>query len=257
MNSSLKNRIRSFLFFLSQFGINILKFRNIFYILSFFKDLFKFIKLGGKFDRILPIFGEHKLNSGNLMPHYFYQDLIVANYIFTKNPAKHVDIGSRVDGFIANVASFREVEIFDIRENDINFKNIKFNKIDILKINKTYFNYADSLSCLHVIEHFGLGRYGDEIDPQAHIIAFRKILQILKSSGILYISFPICTNGKIFFNMERRFDPNEIFEWSKDFDLIKFDFIDDQEQIFLNYDLKKINDKKIENGCGIYTLIKK
>jgi len=257
MNRSLKNKIRNFLFFLSQFGINIIKFRNLFYILSFFKDLFKFKKLGGKFDIIFPILGEHKLNSGNLTPHYFYQDLIVANYIFKNNPAKHVDIGSRVDGFVSNVASFREVEVFDIRKNDIKFKNIKFNKIDILEIDKTYFNYTDSLSCLHVIEHFGLGRYGDKIDPQAHIIAFRKILQILKSRGILYISFPVCTKGKTFFNMERRFDPNEIFEWSKDFELIKFDLIDDQEQIFLNYDLKKINDNKIENGCGIYTLIKK
>jgi hypothetical protein len=28
--------------------------------------------------------------------------------------------------------------------------------------------YCDSLSCLHALEHFGLGRYGDPIDPRGH-----------------------------------------------------------------------------------------
>lgn len=257
MFNSLKNKIRNFLFFTSQFGINLLKLRNLIYFPIFFKDIFNFIKLGGRFNNVFPILGDHKLSSGSLMPHYFYQDLIVANYIFKKSPKKHVDIGSRVDGFISNVASFRKIEVFDIRDNAIAFDNIQFNKIDILEVQENLFEYTDSLSCLHAIEHFGLGRYGDKIDPDAHIIAFQKMLNILKPRGTFYISFPISSKNKIYFNMERRFNPKEIFNWSDDFELINFDLIDDQEQVYLNFDLKKINQKKFDNGCGIYTLIKK
>jgi len=53
--------------------------------------------------------------SGTASGHYFHQDLLVASRIFINNPEKHVDIGSRIDGFVAHVASFREIEVFDIR----------------------------------------------------------------------------------------------------------------------------------------------
>ena len=68
------------------------------------------------------VFGKQKLilnerfeESGIMSGHYFHQDLYVARKIFLQNPGKHVDIGSRTDGFVAHVAAFREIEIFDIR----------------------------------------------------------------------------------------------------------------------------------------------
>ena len=99
--------------FLCQCGINLLKFKNVKYIIKYFRDYLKFSKLS-KIDLIFPILGEHKEKSSAVIKHYFNQDLLVATYIYKNNPKKHVDIGSRIDGFVAHVATFRKIEVFDL-----------------------------------------------------------------------------------------------------------------------------------------------
>jgi hypothetical protein len=244
--------------FLCQVGVNLLKFKNVIYIPLFFVNFFKYkyISKDKKIDYIFPVLGEHKEKSSVVIKHYFNQDLLVASYIYKNNPKKHVDVGSRVDGFVAHVASFRKIEVFDIRDNNFQFKNIKFKKKDISKIDKSLVNYCDSLSCLHTLEHFGLGRYGDQLDPSGHIKGFNNLIKILKTNGILYISFPISNKNMTYFNSERSFNPKEILKWSNKLKLIKFDYIDDHDQIFLDVNLDKFF-KNIKYGCGIYTFKKK
>ena len=241
--------------FLCQCGINLLKFKNFKYIIKYFRDYLKFSKLS-KIDLIFPILGEHKEKSSAVIKHYFNQDLLVASYIYKNNPKKHVDVGSRIDGFVAHVATFRKIEVFDIRDNNFQFNNIRFKRKDISKIDKSLINYCDSLSCLHTLEHFGLGRYGDELDPNGHIKGFKNLVKILKTGGTLYISFPISDKNVTYFNSERSFNPKEILKWSNELRLVKFDFIDDYEKIFLDVDLNKFH-KKISYGCGIYTFKKR
>jgi len=249
------NKIRIIHSVFCQIGLNILKIKNIRFVFRYIQNYLKF-SAKSKIDYIFPVLGEHVNASGRITKHYFYQDLLVASYIFKQNPKKHVDIGSRIDGFIAQVASFRKIEVFDIRKNKINFKNIIFKKKDINKLGKNLINYCDSLSCLHTIEHFGLGRYGDKIDPKGHIKGFVNILKLLKTNGIFYVSFPISNHNRVCFDSERLFHPKEILKWSKNLDLIKFDFIDDQENIFLDVNLNKFK-KKVDYGCGIYQFRKK
>jgi hypothetical protein len=236
-------------------GINLLLFINIRYIHIYIRDYFEFKKLS-HIDHILPVLGEHKEKSSKVIKHYFNQDLLVASYIFKNSPKKHVDVGSRVDGFVAQVASFRKIEVIDIRKNNFQFKNIIFKKKDITKIDKSMVNYCDSLSCLHTLEHFGLGRYGDQLDPSGHIKGFNNLIKILKTNGILYISFPISNKNVTYFNSERSFNPKEILKWSNKLKLIKFDFINDDDKIFLDVNLDKFY-KNIKYGCGIYTFKKK
>ena len=64
--------------------------------------------------------------SGVARGHYFHQDLYIAQKIFRKAPAKHVDVGSRIDGFVAHVASFRELEVLDLRELPSKFHTLYF-----------------------------------------------------------------------------------------------------------------------------------
>ena len=139
--------------------------------------------------------------------------MLVASYIYKANPITHIDIGSRIDGFVAHVASFRKIEIIDIRDlSDIGHENIFFKKIDIMDSNN-HLQVTDSLSCLHAIEHFGLGRYGDKLDPNGHIKGFNNILKMIKTGGTLYISFPVSKDNEINFNSQRVFKPTEIFNW--------------------------------------------
>lgn len=257
------NKLKIIHSILCQFGINLLKFKNIIYIPLFFKSFFKYKSLNNinknvvrtQIDYLFPILGDHKEKSSSVIKHYFNQDLLVASYININNPKKHVDVGSRVDGFVAHVASFRKIEVFDIRANNFQFKNIIFKKKDISKIGKNLINYCDSLSCLHTLEHFGLGRYGDELDPYGHIKGFKNLIKILKPGGTLYISFPISDKNVTYFNSERSFNPKEILKWSNELRLVKFDFIDDYEKIFLDVDLNKF--QKTNYGCGIYTFKKR
>jgi hypothetical protein len=117
---------------------------------------------------------------------------------------------------------------------------------------------TDSISCLHAIEHFGLGRYGDNIDPNGHIKGFNNILDMLKAGGMLYISFPIGEKNSVQFNSQRIFEQNDIFLWAENpasLQLERFDYIDDDGKLHQLADIKS----KIPNlkyGCGIYTFKK-
>ncbi len=54
--------------------------------------------------------------------HYFHQDLWAAKKIFKRRPMTHVDIGSRVDGFVAHLLVFMPVTAVDIRYLDSNIE---------------------------------------------------------------------------------------------------------------------------------------
>ena len=226
--------------------------------LKYYLDFFKYKKLGGNVTYFHPMLNDSLEEAGISKGHYFHQDLLVASYIYNSKPETHVDIGSRIDGFVAHVASFRKIQIIDIRNlNEIGHDNISFIKLDLTKHNNSSI-LSDSVSCLHAIEHFGLGRYGDTIDPVGHIKGFNNILKIIKKNGTLYISFPISQNNEIHFNSQRVFNPNDIFNWSTQenkISLKKFDYVDAQGNLHLNTKISDIENIK-EYGCGIYTFKK-
>ena len=138
-------------------------------------------------------------------------------------------------------------------------KNIKINRVDITNSNSLSLK-TDSLSCLHSIEHFGLGRYGDSLDPKGHIKGFENLLNLLEKNGTLYISFPISIKTRVEFNEQRVFHYSEILNWLKPFQdeyvLECFDYIDDTDNIYKDFKIFD-NIEKLNYGCGIYTIRKK
>ena len=76
----------------------------------------------GRFN-IFPCLHDKDMQAGSVQDEYFLQDLYIAQKIFKANPNKHIDVGSRVDGFVAHIASFREIEVFDIRVMPMVIKN--------------------------------------------------------------------------------------------------------------------------------------
>lgn len=129
--------------------------------------------------------------------------------VFEAKPEKHVDIGSRVDGFIAHVASFREIEVFDIRPITTQIPGVTFKQADLMRPLERMEGYCDSLSCLHALEHFGLGRYGDPIDSNGFERGFAHMARLLKKDGVFYLSVPIGMD-RVEFNANRVFDPRVI-----------------------------------------------
>ena len=89
-------------------------------------------------------------------------------------------------------------------------------------------NYCDSISCLHALEHFGLGRYGDKIDPDGHLKGFRNITKMLKTNGVFYFSVPM-GRQRIEFNAHRVFGMSYLLNWvSVDYDIISFSYIENK-----------------------------
>lgn len=143
---------------------------------------------------------------GDANNEYFLQDLYVARLIRQAQPDKHMDIGSRVDGFVANVASFREVEVIDIRPIQSNIDGIRFRQADIMDPYYSQTALTDSLSCLHAFEHFGLGRYGDKVNSEGYKQALHNIASLIVKCGVFYLSVPV-GREKVEFNAHRIFDP--------------------------------------------------
>lgn len=143
------------------------------------------------FGRDLPCLADRFDSSGVASGHYFHQDLWVAQRILANNPVKHVDVGSRVDGFVAHVAVFRAIEVFDIRPLLSTVPNITFSQADLMAADFPIRDYADSLSCLHTLEHFGLGRYGDPVMYDGYQRGWDNLHKILKPGGTFYFAVPI------------------------------------------------------------------
>lgn len=222
--------------------------------LKYRSDREKFIKLGGEISHRYPIWADYRKQAGSSGGDYFHQDLLVASFIYENKPQKHIDVGSRIDGFVAHVAAFRKIQVLDIRPlSPLGHSNIEFIQADLMK-DDNCLPRADSVSCLHAIEHFGLGRYGDPVDPFGHQKGFLNLVSMLEDGGTLYISFPIGRKNEVHFNAHRVFHPSDILSWraSKQLHLVRFDYVDDAGNLHQNIDL---TDKEIHVnlGCGIYT----
>lgn len=241
--------------YLGVLGINarqVLFLRN---LPRYFADRRRFRKAGGRITGTMPVLGDYGDSAGSAKGHYFHQDLLVAGFIHDAKPARHVDIGSRIDGFVAHVAAFREIEIFDIRPlADVGHPHIRFTRCDITAPAPELVGTCESLSCLHALEHFGLGRYGDPIDPEGHRKGFENIIRMLRPGGTLYLSFPI---GKpaVLFNAHRIFAPTEVLDWAKGrLELKRFDYVDDAGDLHRSAKPESLPD--LSYGCGIYTFKK-
>ena len=160
---------------------------------------------------------------GETKSEYFWQDLYVARKICIANPEKHVDVGSRIDGFVAHIASFREIEIFDIRPVTSHIPGIVYKQADLMASKNSLIDYCDSLSCLHALEHFGLGRYGDPVDPYGDKTGLANMSKIIRRGGVFYLSVPV-GKERVEFNAHRIFDPLSLVHLAAENGLLLHEF---------------------------------
>ena len=238
---------------LIQLGLDptkILKLKN---LKRFLQDRKQWLAAGGEIHSISPIIRDYEETAGVASGHYFHQDLIVAQAVFRCKPTRHIDIGSRISGFVAHVATFREIEVFDVRKMpESEHSNIKFRQIDFMQEHKL--DRADSVSCLHAIEHFGLGRYGDSIDPDGHLKGIGNLKNLVLPNGCLYLSVPIKNRDETSFNAHRIFHPDTIprlVSNDGEFILERFDYVDDEGKLHKKTTTDAIH-PNLRFGCGIY-----
>lgn len=210
--------------------------------------------------KLYPCLEDRGAESGNTDNVYFHQDLLVARRIHANRPVLHVDVGSRLDGLVAHVASYRQIEVMDIRPLSRKIANVRFLQQDLTAdLPEDRQEYCDSLSCLHALEHFGLGRYGDPIRWNGHEIGFRNLASLLKLGGKLYLSVPIGPR-RIEFNAHRVFAVQDVLDLvAGRFRVDHFSYIDDGNE--LHEDVELAGEAVAGNfgcrlGCGIFELTK-
>lgn len=152
-------------------------------------------------------------------PTYFFQDTWGAGKIFQIMPGHHYDVGSSIMtvGIISQIVP---VTIIDIRPVDLSLKNLHFQQGSILNL-----PFADksieSLSSLCVVEHIGLGRYGDPVDPWGSEKAVAELKRVLMPGGNLLFSVPVDSECRIYFNAHRAFTREYLMKLFRNMELIE------------------------------------
>lgn len=183
---------------------------------------------------------------------YFYQDVWAFQKIFTLKPQVHVDVGSSTK-WVSLITVITKVQFIDIRPLDAPYlENIECIKGSILEMPFPD-NSLNSISCLNVAEHIGLGRYGDPLDPLGTKKAAVELKRCLAPGGNLLFSLPI-GEPRVCFNAHRIHAPRQILEYFDGLKLLEFSCTDDDKRLHIHADLEAMG--KIECGCGYFWFTK-
>lgn len=183
--------------------------------------------------------------------HYVYHTAWAARVVQEINPAKHVDISSMLY-FCGIVSAFIPVDFYDYRPADLALSNLNSKKGDL-----HHLPFADksvpSISCMHTIEHVGLGRYGDPIDAEGDIKALDELKRVTASNGDLVLVFPI-GRPRIEFNAHRIYSYEQIISYicDEEFLLKEFTFIPEAPEegpMVRNADPALVSNASYACGC--------
>lgn len=198
-----------------------------------------------KFSDLYPCLGDWSTHTP-FDAHYFYQGAWLARRVDPGNN-QHVDIGSSV--LTISVLSAHIDTLF------VDFRPLKTSLPGLTSVagNILDLSFEDdsvpSLSCLHVIEHIGLGRYGDPLDAQGSVKAAHELQRIVSTGGSLYLSLPI-GRERICFNAHRVHSPLTVKQMFSKMELVEFSYVDDAGQLHEN---KSLDDAThFEYGCGLF-----
>ena len=210
--------------------------------------------------------GEFPLQSANLKPilvdydaqagvtgHYFHQDLWAARLIAARRPARHFDIGSRVDGFVAHLLTVMPVTLIDIRPLDVVVEGLTFQQGSAVALDAIADNSLDSISTLHAIEHVGLGRYSDPIDPDGWRKAIAELKRVIRPGGRLYFSVPV-GRQRVLFNANRIFKASTIVAEFSPLRLVSFSGVDDAGAFVPAANLDEFD--RADEACGLFEFTK-
>jgi hypothetical protein len=183
--------------------------------------------------------------------HYIYHPAWAARIIKKTAPEKHVDISSTLH-FCSMLSAFVKTEFYDFRPASLTLDNLICLKADLADL---HFESGSiiSLSCMHTIEHIGLGRYGDPIDAEGDMKAIDELKRVCAKNGDLFIVVPVGIK-RIQFNAHRIYHPMDMINYMDGFILKNFSLITDDGLFIDNADLNMAAIQKY--GCGCYWFTK-
>ena len=184
-------------------------------------------------------------------PHYFYQGAWLARRVASRPPFQHVDIGSSALT-LSVLSATTNVLHLDYRPLDAELPGLRCERGDILALPLADASVA-SLSCLHVIEHIGLGRYGDPVDPDGARAAAAELARVLAPGGRLWVSAPV-GRERICFNAHRVFFAETLLAMFAPLRLEGFALVDDTGRFRDPAPLEAAGG--LAYGCGMFEFSK-
>lgn len=179
--------------------------------------------------------------------HYFYQSLWATERILRESPREHVDVGSETI-FVGILSRIVPVSFVDIRRLPIDIPRIRSLRGDLLSLPFPDASVA-SLSSLHVVEHVGLGRYGDRLAPDGSRRACAELARILAPAGNLFVSLPV-GRPRVCFNAHRIHSPAQVLAYFDSLELVEFSLVDDSAKLVIDADIESAAD--LTYGCGLF-----
>lgn len=158
-------------------------------------------------------------------PHYTYHTAWAARRIREISPNKHVDISSH-RMFATLVSAFVPFEYYEFRPAELYLSGLTSKRGDLLELPMES-GSIQSMSCMHVVEHLGLGRYGDPIDPLADKKATKELSRVLAKQGNLLFVVPVGSEYIVQFNGQRIYTYDMVIEMFSDLELVEFSLIPD------------------------------
>lgn len=184
-------------------------------------------------------------------PHYFHQAAWLARRLADSMPERHLDVGSSI-AMIAIISAYVPTAFVDYRPLKVHIQGVRPVAGNILALpfadNQLY-----SLSCLHVLEHIGLGRYGDRLNPKGTHLAARELARVLAPGGRLFLSMPV-GRERTQFNAQRIFSPSSILAMFSGLKLVSFGLIDDGGHLIQPANF--LTGGACEYGCGLFEMTK-
>jgi SAM-dependent methyltransferase len=178
---------------------------------------------------------------------YIYHPAWAARIINEAKPELHTDISSTLY-FCTIVSAFVKTEFYDYRPAILNLGNLSCKQADLTDL-PFETNSLKSLSCMHTIEHVGLGRYGDPIWPDGDLKAISELKRVCAIGGNLLIVVPV-GKKRIQFNAHRIYNPFEVISYLDGFTLKNFALITDNGEYIQSADLSEA--AKQHYGCGCF-----
>lgn len=181
--------------------------------------------------------------------HYVYHTAWAARVVAAYRPTKHIDISSYTY-FSTLVSAFLPVEFYDYRPAEITLSNLTCGAADLC--NLTFADRSvESISCMHTIEHIGMGRYGDPIDPSGDRKALSELERVVAPGGSLLVVMPT-GKPRIQFNAHRIYDPQMIEDYLPELRLEAWSLLPDDTSGGLLESPSREVALQQKYGCGCY-----